>query len=401
MAKQNVVLKYYLYSIFTQLRFTRIVNVIFLVQFLKFSLVQFAFLQSLFLFSQFAAEIPSGILGDLFKKKSIVMTGLLILTISPLMLFSILLLTKTTGFIFLLISFIAEGVGNALLSGADDALFYEAIRDEGKEKQYGKIRGKMQLFTAIATGLATFLGGYFYSIQLFLPYLMQSLMLVLGLIVLLTIKNTNNPSQDNKEIDSSPSLMSILTVFKEMLNASNVFFMFIFTTLIVAMVNAVFSLLPAYVSKLGFSSAANGIIFMIFSFIGGIVATQAYRFSKLSYKKLILMISNLLVIGCLFQIQTNHYLFLLGIGMLYITVDILDPIVMEMLNLWVKDESRATFISGLSFSISLATMIVNPIIGFITQKFGTVYMLVQISIITILLVIMSYYLILKSKKRNS
>jgi len=398
MKKQNVVTKYYLYSIFTQLRFTRIVNIIFLVQFLKFSLVQFALLQSLFLFSQFAAEIPSGILGDVFKKKRIVIMGLSILAISPLMLFSILVLTKTAGFIFLVISFIAEGVGNALLSGADDALFYESIRAEGKEHNYGEIRGKMQLFTAIATGIATFLGGYFYGIGMFLPYLMQSMMIICGLGVILTVKNTTGLPKNVQEVHTDNRLISILSVFKEMLSSSNVFFMFVFTTLIVAMVNAVFSLLPAYVSKLGFSSSENGIIFMLFSFIGGIVATQAYRFSRLSYKALIVVISVLIVTGGIFQIQTNNYLFLIGIGLLYITEDILDPIVMAMLNLWVKDEARATFISGLSFSISLVTMVVNPIIGFIIQKFGTVYMLVLISIITILLVIMSYYLILRSKK---
>ncbi|AVK62869.1 MFS transporter [Lactobacillus sp. CBA3606] len=398
MTKQTAVTKYYLYAIFTQLRFTRIVNVIFLVQFLKFSLVQFAFLQSLFLFSQFAAELPSGILGDLFKKRRIVVMGLMILTISPLLLVSIVWLTKTVGFILLVISFIVEGIGNAFLSGADDALFFEAIRDEGKADKYGEIRGKMQLFTAIATGIATFLGGVLYEIGLFLPYLMQSMMLVCGLIVILTVQATADLSKQQPSTESSNRISSILAIFKAMLKSANICFMFVFATLIVAMVNAVFSLLPAYVSKLGFSSAANGIIFMIFSFIGGIVATQAYRLSKIGFKRLILIISVILVIGGVFQVQTNNYFFLIGIGLLYITVDILDPIVMAMLNLWVKDEARATFISGLSFAISLVTMIVSPIIGFIIQKFGTVHMLVIISTVTIIAVVLAYYLILKTKK---
>lgn len=61
--------KYYWYTVFTQLRFTRIINIIFVVQFLKFNLVQFGLLQSVFLLSQFASELPSGVLGDLFEKK--------------------------------------------------------------------------------------------------------------------------------------------------------------------------------------------------------------------------------------------------------------------------------------------------------------------------------------------
>lgn len=87
-------LKYYLYIIFTNLRFTRIVNIIFIVQFLGLSLVQFAFFQSIFLFSQLVSEIPSGILGDRFSKKKIVLLGLVLLSITPLLTLSSILLMK-------------------------------------------------------------------------------------------------------------------------------------------------------------------------------------------------------------------------------------------------------------------------------------------------------------------
>jgi fucose permease len=55
--------KYYLYTIFTQMRFTRIINILLVIQVLKLSLVQFTLLQSIFMFAQFVSEIPSGILG--------------------------------------------------------------------------------------------------------------------------------------------------------------------------------------------------------------------------------------------------------------------------------------------------------------------------------------------------
>ena len=101
------------------------------------------------------------------------------------------------------------------------------------------------------------------------------------------------------------------------------------------------------------------------------------------------------------QIQSNSYIFLIGAGILYNIIDILDPIVMQMLNLWVKDEARATYISGLSFSISLMSMLLNPILGFLIQNIGMVYMLLLITLVTILMIIFAYYMIINSKKDKS
>ena len=92
---------------------------------------------------------------------------------------------------------------------------------------------------------------------------------------------------------------------------------------------------------------------------------------------------------------------MLGAGLLYITLDILDPVVMQMLNLWVGDQSRATFISGLSFATSLVTMLINPIIGVIVQSYGTIIMLTSTTVVTVVLIGIAYVLILRTKGDSS
>ncbi|OFR90415.1 MFS transporter [Lacticaseibacillus zeae] len=390
--------KYYLYTLFTQLRFTRIVNVIFLVHFLKFSLVQFAALQSLFLFSQFAFEIPSGVLSDLFKKKSVIAIGLFLLILSPLLMTSVNLTNHSLGFAVIVFAFILEGVGNALLSGADDALFFEAIRRDGLEKAYAKIRGRIQLISAIVTGIATFIGGYLYSLNEMSPYFFQAFMLLGAGGVIVSMKEEKSTVESVRVSSQYEKVKDILLVFDEVRRSANVLFLVVFTTLVVAMVNAIFSLLPSYVSDLGFTSSANGTIFMIFSFVGGFVATQAFRLTKVSYRTLSLIIIGLLSVGMILQVQSNAYIFLIGACLLYVTVDILDPIVMEMLNLWVKDSARATLISGLSFAVSLVTMIVNPLIGIVIQQWGTVLMLTVFSFFTVVMIAISYILIFRTSK---
>ena len=387
-------LKYYLYIIFTNLRFTRIVNIIFIVQFLGLSLVQFAFFQSIFLFSQLVSEVPSGILGDRFSKKKIVLLGLVLLSITPLLTLSSILLMKDY---VILGAFILEGVGNALLSGADDALFFESLRSEGKEESYGKIRGKLQLISALTLGIATFIGGGLYSITRYLPYFIQSFTLIGSMIIIISIPDNQKHAIEDLNQNGVSKFKELFSVFHRLLKSTKILFMFAFTTVIVSAINVVFALLPDYFSKIGFSTSTNGAMFMIYSIIGGIVATQAYKISKISVSKLIMLLSLILMISIIFQILPFNTTFIFSLLLLYIIIDILDPIIMEMLHLWVDDNSRATVISELSFSISLVTMLVNPIIGVGIQVFNMRTTILLISCFIIIMMLISYMLIEKTK----
>ena len=394
MKKISSELKYYLYIIFTNLRFTRIVNIIFIVQFLGLSLVQFAFFQSIFLFSQLVSEVPSGILGDRFSKKKIVLLGLVLLSITPLLTLSSILLMKDY---VILGAFILEGVGNALLSGADDALFFESLRSEGKEESYGKIRGKLQLISALTLGIATFIGGGLYSITRYLPYFIQSFTLIGSMIIIISIPDNQKHAIEDLNQNGVSKFKELFSVFHRLLKSTKILFMFAFTTVIVSAINVVFALLPDYFSKIGFSTSTNGAMFMIYSIIGGIVATQAYKISKISVSKLIMLLSLILMISIIFQILPFNTTFIFSLLLLYIIIDILDPIIMEMLHLLVDDNSRATVISGLSFSISLVTMLVNPIIGVGIQVFNMRTTILLISCFIIIMMLISYMLIEKTK----
>lgn len=397
MKLNNVINKYYFYTVLTQLRFTKIVNILFIVQSLGLGLVKFALLQSIFLLSQLVFELPSGILGDLFNKKLIVSAGLISLMISPLLIYVTYYIPDIFLFLMLTLAFVLDGIGNALLSGADDAIFFETMRDEHQEKRYGQIRGNMQFISAIAIGAATLTGGMLYAINSIYPFLLQSLMLLLALFIIASISQ-NKIVQTKDEDSLMQKIRNILGVFKLLTQSSNVFFLFIYSSIIAAVVNALFGLLPDYISKIGFSSSQNGGIFMLYSLIGGFIATQAYRLSRIKLKHLIFTILSILVLSLIFQYEGNKFLFLIGIGLLYIILDILDPIIMEMLQLWVTDTSRATVISGMSLFISLVTMILTPAIGLLLQWTNATITGCLIAILMILLTVIAFVLSNKTKE---
>lgn len=392
--------KYYYYTVLTQLRFTKIVNILFIVQSLGLGLVKFALLQSIFLFSQLIFELPSGVLGDLLNKKIVVSAGLIILTTSPMLIYFTYYMPEFESFPVLILAFTLEGIGDALLSGTDDAIFFETIRDEHQEKRYGKIRGNIQLISAIAMGIATLTGGILYSVDQFYPFLFQSLMLLLALMIIASINNKDKVREANRDTNLMQNLRDTLGVFKLLTKSSNIFFLFVYSSIIAAVVNAFFGLLPEYISKIGFTSAQNGGIFMLFSLIGGLIATQAYRLSGVKLNRLIFTILLVLFLSLIFQYGGNKYVFLIGIGLIYIILDILDPIIMEMLHLWVSDKSRATVISGMSLFISLVTMIITPAMGLLIQKTNTIITGSFTAVLMILLTVTAYILLNKSRKKQ-
>ena len=175
-------------------------------------------------------------------------------------------------------------------------------------------------------------------------------------------------------------------------NSPQILFMAFFIIVTFAIINTVFGIIPNYMSEIGFTSVENGTVFMILSFIGGLVATQSYRFSNWSHGKLILLTSSMMASSLLFVVFNNKILTFIGFVLLYIIIDALDPIAMKAFNIWVEDNIRATFLSLISFAISAMTMLLYPITGIIVQTYGMFVLLSIIDFGTIIMLVILYFL---------
>lgn len=394
MCKNNKmsILKYYLYTLFVQMRLTRIINILYLMQVIGISLLQYTLLQSVFSMSQFLMEIPSGILGDYFKKKTITTTGLILLIISQLIICSNFFMNSNVSFYILGVAFAVEGIGRAFISGADDALFFEKIRDDGYADDYDKIRGKCQLISSISIGVATLLGTCLYSFNGRLPYLGQSLALLFTVPIILSISENKVTNQHASKDEKPNSLKSMISSISTIKYSLQVLFMAFFVVVIFASINTVFGIIPSYMSEIGFTSVENGTVFMILSFIGGVVATQSYRLSSWKYGKLIVLTSSMMAGSVLLVSFNNKILTFVGLVLLYVIIDVLDPIAMKAFNIWVEDNVRATFLSLISFAISAVTMLLYPIVGIIVQTYGMFVLLAIIALGMIVMLGISYLL---------
>lgn len=391
----DVIKSYYIYTALTQSRFIRVVNILFITQILNFNILEYSSLQSVFLISQFLMEMPSGIFADMFKKKMVLLGGLILLAVSPLMVVFSRLVSPDINYILIFISFAFEGIGNALLSGTDDALFFECLKMQKKDREYVKVRGNVQLISSVAIGVSTVIGGILYSIYTFIPYILQTLVIIMVICLVFTLPNVGFI----KKSVYKNTAKNIYNTFHSLVSDRSILFVFMFTVVVVSVINAVFTILPSYISHLDYSSYEVGIVFMFYSLVGGVVATQAYRLSKTSFLNIILIFSVFSLVSLMFQILNNSFLYIVGMCFIYVLVDVLDPIVMEILQLWVDDSSRATFLSSLSLSINLATIIMNPIIGALVINNGTKKMTEYISILIIIFTGILYIIFFEKKKK--
>lgn len=384
----------YIYTFLVQFRVTRIVNILFITQILGMRLTEFAILESIYAASQFAMEVPSGYLGDKVGKKITVVLGLVFSSISQLVLFVCGACSDDSIFIIIAMAFVLDGVAHALLSGADDALIFENLRSDALSDIYDKIRGECQLVGAITLGVATAIGGFLYAIHPCLPYICQAAASTIAIIPILLCHEDRQLFSNERS-----ALKQTLNSLYEVRTNSILVYMVIFTCLSMSTINTIFGIMPSYTESIGFSSSQNGILFMLLSFIGGFVASKAYKLSQKSNLQLTIIVAIMLNTGAILINFVDYKLIVfVGLSFLYVVIDVIDPIAMKVFQMEIEDNVRATFLSLVSFLISAGSMILYPILAFGVENIGMSHMLL---IIAIVLTFVLLFICAASKKRKT
>ena len=176
-------------------------------------------------------------------------------------------------------------------------------------------------------------------------------------------------------------------------------YMVIFTCLSMSTINTVFGIMPSYTESIGFSSSKNGILFMLLSFIGGAVASRAYKLNNKSNLQLTLIVIFMLNAGAILVNFIDYKLLVfMGLALLYVVIDVIDPIAMRVFQLEIEDNVRSTFLSLVSFLISAGSMVLYPILAYIVEKFGMPHMLLIIAMT--LTAILLFICIISKKGEN-
>ncbi len=139
---------------------------------LGLSLDQFVLLNLIWAVTIFLFEVPSGALADTIGRRKLLITAAVLMVVEMLCL---LLAPRNGGMILFslcVINRICSGLSEACASGADEALAYDSLREEGRAAAWDRLLASTMRWRSVGFVIAMILGGVLYDpsfINHFLP----------------------------------------------------------------------------------------------------------------------------------------------------------------------------------------------------------------------------------------
>lgn len=216
-----------------------------------------------------AFEIPSGIIGDKFgRKKVLLISGVFGLITSVIFLI-------TNSFLFALIAMASSGIKWAFSSGADTALRYDTLKSLKRENEFKKAEGVFTAFLLYAMGVSSIVAGVLSEFDFRFMFLASAIMGILNLIVISTLKEPKSHYIKNKSIIDNFKIS-----FKFITNKKLSLYLVLFITIMYGFIEAIFRFHQLYVEETGMSLSLIGLYFSVFFIIAGISSHNVSRISK-------------------------------------------------------------------------------------------------------------------------
>lgn len=124
---------------------------------------EFGILNGIWAVSIIFLEVPSGALADTIGRKRLLVGAALCMVIEMLALLIAPMQGGSTVFVLFALNRIISGVAEAAVSGADEALAYDSLKEAGREQEWGEILEKAQRLTSLAFFFAMMTGSAFYD----------------------------------------------------------------------------------------------------------------------------------------------------------------------------------------------------------------------------------------------
>ncbi len=142
-------------------------------------------LESVMIISHLVAEVPTGVVADLFGRKNTLILAFLCTAVGNV------IMGTAPNFSVVLFSVFLFVLGASLYSGTMEALLYDSLLIEKKQKKYDKVIAHVSSIGLIASGVACVVGGFLYVIFPGLPFLLTAFFQCIGLLLCFSLRDTH------------------------------------------------------------------------------------------------------------------------------------------------------------------------------------------------------------------
>lgn len=363
MYRRNISLNYVFVSC-ASLNFTHGLWMIYLAM-RGFSLLELGLLEGLYHITSFLMEVPTGVVADLWGRKTSRLLGRCIAACSLAIMF------YSQSFALQSVAFIATALGNNLESGAGDALVYDSLLLDNREERYMHVAGRQELVYQLSAITAFVLGGY---MAVHSYGLLFGLSIVCSLVAALVASGFIEPQiERTDQYARRYSLFraiqrSVYTQVTEsyhiVKNQKKILYLIVFSEIMFCFITVLFFYLQNYWKSQGFSEFYIGLFFALHAIGAGLTAYHAPRVEqRLGERGVLTWMPVLLIVGLWgIALSPVSYLFYILLGCIE---GVLITAVGTYINRLLPSAQRATILSFQSMVFSFFMIILFPIVGFI------------------------------------
>jgi len=321
-------------------------------------------LEAILIISVLVSEIPTGIFADKIGRK---------FCLTLLILFYI-IGNVWTIFAFSYIEFfiieILFGIGIAFGSGSIEALVYDSLKDQGKEKQMSKVWGSINSYMLIASVIAVTIGGYIARSHNPKTFVILLWLYTFGAIIAFVISFFITESRHTREIEKETPLVlfkeSTLYILKNK-PLRRIIYLSLFT---IPFIHIIMFLFQPYFLIAKVPNTFFGVAMAAGMILGALLMKYAYKIEEIFGMKKTIFLATILP-GLLYLAMA----FVIGPAMSFIWYVLLkgvsslrDPLFSQYQNDHIQSHSRATVLSVISMITAVYLAIMRLVIGKIANS---------------------------------
>ena len=351
---------FYLTNGFASLIFVAATWAAYELQYLTFS--QLTIAESLIMFTQLVMELPTGALADMIGKKITVIISHFLRSASMLA------FAFADSFPEFVLFAVLLGLGEAMGSGAGEALLFDTLKQVGIEKDFSKYSSKFGLIFQIGLAISVIIGGFMDLVWFRLPAISYAVASFLAGIASIRFIE---PTIDTQKFTLKNYILQTKNGIKEITKSSyakkiSLFYVLVSgTTWIVA-----YSFKTILLTDLGFTSPQIGIFQSLARVVGSILLFRVISKTKFITKKMAFYLFPILIIISMTPVYwLSKWATLPFVAVIMLASSARWSVLSGYTNEVFSSKNRATAISTLSMAVSLIFVIVMTASGPIMEFF--------------------------------
>lgn len=328
------------------------------------SLTNVVIAQSVFSGIVLLSEVPTGLVADKFSRKTSLALGYLT---SALGLMALVISPTTFG---LYLMNVVRGIGHSLVSGANEALLFEASEREGlnykKQSSIVMSNGVAGLFVA---GLITAVIYGTYNSASYVPLIVATAVLQVGISIFsLTLFDKRNGYDKDSIVEKEQKMWHMLKeTFHLMRNNSTIFALTMIGLLTICNEYFLYGTYGPHFENMGVANFWVGAAFSIGLFINFVLQRYVYVMERyFTFEKAFAIIKIGSIIGYLgLAFATQNSLVVILVISTIGLFNLERPLISDYANQELDSKTRATVLSGMSLASRLTKMIMTIFLGFV------------------------------------